>query len=96
MQDAAFNRWTHPSVILVATDLSDLDRLMPFAIGQAAQTGARLILLHVIAATEAAAADLSGMPYYDPAAVAESAGRILEVSYPLHSGECSIWGWLGR
>jgi len=78
MQDAALNRWTHPSVILVATDLSDLDRLMPYAMNQASPTGARLILLHVVAATEALSADLAGMPYYDPGAIAESAGRILE------------------
>lgn len=78
MQDATLNRWTHPSVILVATDLSDLDRLMPYAMNQASLTGARLILLHVVAATEALSADIAGMPYYDPGAVEESAGRILE------------------
>jgi nucleotide-binding universal stress UspA family protein len=80
MQDGIRSRWTHPSVILVATDLSDLDRLMPFAMEQALETGARLILLHVIAANEALAADLAGMPYYDPAGVLESAGNILEYS----------------
>lgn len=80
MQDADTNRWAHPSVILVATDLSDLDRLMPLAMDQALQTGARLILFHVIASGEALAADLAGMPYYDPVGVLESAGRILEYS----------------
>jgi len=92
MQSAGSNRWTNPSVILVATDLSDLDRLMPFAMGQAACTGARLILLHVIAPTEALAADLAGMPYYDPAGVLESAGRVLEYSCASarkHGIECS-------
>ena len=49
MTDSGVDRWTHPAVILVATDLSDLDRLMPFALDQARQTGARLILLHAIA-----------------------------------------------
>src|ERR1700731_477756 len=78
MQDATLNRWTHPSVILVATDLSDLDRLMPFAMSQAGQTGARLILMHVVAAAEGLTADLAGMPYYDPGSVEESASRILE------------------
>ena len=33
MQDAGTNRWAHPSVILVATDLSDLDRLMQPGLG---------------------------------------------------------------
>ncbi|KAA6457889.1 hypothetical protein DYQ86_21220 [Acidobacteria bacterium AB60] len=63
MQEQAKSRWTHPSLILVATDLSDLDRLMPFAEIQAAQAGARLLLLHAIAATEAMLTDVSGMPY---------------------------------
>ena len=78
MQDAAIRRWTHPTVILVATDLSDLDRLMPFAVAEAAQSGARLILLHVVGGTEAAGADLAGMPYYDPSGILDSAGRVLE------------------
>lgn len=51
---------------------------MPFAMQQAARTGARLILLHVIDAAEALTADLTGMPYYDPGSVEESASGILE------------------
>lgn len=78
MQDVDLKSWTHPNVILVATDLSDLDRLMPFAIDEAHRTGARLILLHAIAATEALTADISGMPYYDPASVLDEASRILD------------------
>jgi nucleotide-binding universal stress UspA family protein len=74
------NRWADPAVILVATDLSDLDRLMPFAVGEAEQTGARIILLHVIAGAEALTADATGMPYYDPAGAFEIAAKILESS----------------
>jgi len=48
MADSPRNRWTDPSVILVATDLNDLSRLMPFAIEQAKESKARLILLHVL------------------------------------------------
>jgi nucleotide-binding universal stress UspA family protein len=68
----------NPSLILVATDLSDLDRLMPFALEQAAETGARLILLHVLATGGAMAADAVGMPYYDPASALEFASKTLE------------------
>jgi nucleotide-binding universal stress UspA family protein len=92
MQDVGMNRWTHPEVILLATDLSDLDRLMPFGMQQALQTGAGLILLHVIAPTEALSADLAGMPYYDSAGVLESAGKILEFcceSARKHGVSCS-------
>ena len=70
--------WTRPGVILVATDLSELDRLIPFALQQAAETGARLILLHVLAAGEGIAVDAIGMPYYDPAGALDQARKTLE------------------
>jgi nucleotide-binding universal stress UspA family protein len=63
---------------LVATDLSDLDRLMPFAFEQASEAGARLILLHVLASAAVMSTDAAGMPYYDPAGVLEFAARALE------------------
>jgi nucleotide-binding universal stress UspA family protein len=72
------DRWTHPAAILVATDLSDLDRLMPFAFAQARETGARLILLHVLASSAAMPMDVVGMPYYDPAGALEFAAKALE------------------
>jgi nucleotide-binding universal stress UspA family protein len=78
MPDFVTSDWSHPAVILVATDLSDTDRLMPFAIELAATTGARLILLHVLAASEAMAVDAVGMPYYDPAGATEFARNTLE------------------
>jgi nucleotide-binding universal stress UspA family protein len=72
------DRLTHPAVLLVATDLSDLDRLMPFALEQAAQTGARLLLLHVLTDAASLAADASGMPYYDPAGAFDFATKSLD------------------
>jgi nucleotide-binding universal stress UspA family protein len=69
--------FTHPAVILVATDLSDLDRLVPHALEQATQTGARLILLHVVATAAAMSMDPVGLPYYDPSAALESAEKEL-------------------
>jgi len=75
---SANDRWTRPAVILVATDLSDLDRLMPFALEQAAETGARLILLHVLSAGAAMSVDAAGLPCYDPAGALEYAGKALE------------------
>jgi nucleotide-binding universal stress UspA family protein len=77
MMDSGSIRWTQPAVILVATDLSDLDRLMPFAVEQASQTGARLILLHVIAGSAAMSVDAVGLPYYDPSGALEFAERLL-------------------
>jgi len=63
---------------LVATDLSDLDRLMPFALEQAAEAGARLILLHVLATGAVVATGAIGMPSYDPAGAHEFATNTLE------------------
>jgi nucleotide-binding universal stress UspA family protein len=78
MPESATDRWTHPAVILVATDLSDLDRLMPFALKMAAETGARLILLNVLPAGAAMTVDAAGMPYYDPAGAADFAAKALD------------------
>jgi nucleotide-binding universal stress UspA family protein len=69
---------THSDLILVATDLSDTERLMPFAVQQAERTGARLLLLHVLATSESMAVDAVGMPYYDPAGAVETAGNMLQ------------------
>lgn len=78
MPDQVTERWTHPTVILVATDLSDTERLMPFAAQQAESTGAHLLLLHVLATSESMAVDAVGMPYYDPAGAVETAGKMLQ------------------
>jgi nucleotide-binding universal stress UspA family protein len=67
MRDTETRHWTHPATILVATDLSDLSHLMPFAFEQAKENGARLILLHVVVPSAAVSADATGMPYYDTA-----------------------------
>ena len=78
MAEMAPNRWTHPAVILVATDLSDAGRLMEFALGQAEETGARLILLHVLPLGGNLAVDAVGLPYYDPAGALEFAAKELQ------------------
>src|SRR5579863_5038928 len=79
MRDSDMGRWTHPATILVATDLSDLDHLMPFALEQAGETGARLILFHVLTASVAViSADASGMPYYNTTTALETAEQMLQ------------------
>ncbi len=65
MAEAGNNRLTHPAAILVATNLSDLHRLMPFAIEMARETGARLQLLHILPMSAEFGADANGIPYYD-------------------------------
>lgn len=77
MTGSGMDRWTHPAVILVATDLDDLGRLMPFALREASETGGRLILLHVLPIGIGMAVDPTAMPYYDPAGALEFAARTL-------------------
>jgi nucleotide-binding universal stress UspA family protein len=92
MADPCSGKWIHPAVILVATDLSDLDRLMPFALDQAAQSGARLVLLHAVANTDTMSVDAVGLPYYDPSGALDVAEKALEPWCAIaqnHSVECS-------
>jgi nucleotide-binding universal stress UspA family protein len=77
MRDSDIHRWTHPETILVATDLSDLDHLMPFALEEAGHSGARIILLHAVSTTSAFTADASGMPYYDTGGASEIAEQMM-------------------
>jgi nucleotide-binding universal stress UspA family protein len=65
MDEATNARLINPAVILVATDLSDLHRVMPFAFQMAEKTGARLELLHILQFAGAFTTDAAGMPYYN-------------------------------
>lgn len=78
MSDAGLNRWANPNVILVATDLTDLDRLVPFALEQAQHANARVILLHVVSVATGLAADATAVPCYDPAGTIDFAFRTLD------------------
>ena len=71
------HRWSQPQVILVATDLHDLGRLMPFALDEARQSGARLVLLHVLSSASAMSTDAAGRPYFDPSGVLEAADKAI-------------------
>ena len=77
MANSPGNRWSSPGIILVATDLNDLGRLMPFAIEQAREAGARLILLHVLPTVSAISTDAAGLPYYERVGALEFADKTL-------------------
>lgn len=51
---------------------------MPFAFDMAGNTGARLILFHVLSSVAAITADANGMPYYDTSAAIEIAEHTLQ------------------
>lgn len=77
--DASSNtQLTHPKMILVATNLSDLHRLMPFALQMASDTGARLQLLHVLPMPIETATTAAWMPYYDRKGAFSAANNMLE------------------
>jgi len=72
------DRRVNPAVLLVATNLKDLDRLMLFAFEQAAATGARLLLLHVVSAGGLLSEGPDGVFELDRAGVLERAASTLE------------------
>jgi nucleotide-binding universal stress UspA family protein len=76
--EIGIDTWTHPGAILVATNLNDLDRLMPFAFEMAGECGARLILFHVLPSGASLTVDVAGMPYYDRSGAFEYAEKVLE------------------
>ena len=78
MAEQGEDRRVRPETILLATDLDDLERLMPFALRMAGETGARLLLLHVLSFAAEYAVDAAGMPYYDPESVFLSVNDTLE------------------
>jgi nucleotide-binding universal stress UspA family protein len=78
MPESGIESGARSPVILVATDLNDLDRLMPFALREATESATRMILLHVLPAAGGMAIDPIGMPYYDPTSAIESASVALE------------------
>ncbi|HTV82523.1 MAG TPA: universal stress protein [Acidobacteriaceae bacterium] len=67
-----------PDKILVATDLDDIDYLMPHAAAQARACGATLALAHVVPPGEAVPLDASAIPYLDVSALREEAKQMLE------------------
>jgi nucleotide-binding universal stress UspA family protein len=78
MEASDNTRLTHPKAILVATNLSDLSRLMPFALQMACESGARLQLLHALPISAEFVADATGMPYYNRQEAISEAENMLE------------------
>jgi nucleotide-binding universal stress UspA family protein len=67
-----------PDKILVATDLADIDYLLPHAIAQARACGGALTLVHVIPPGEAMPLDASAIPWLDVADMKREAAEILD------------------
>lgn len=70
--------WSKPSTILFASEVPANDRAFNFALAQARESGADLILFHVYDTLVVAASETSGIRYYDYAAAARAEIRHLE------------------
>lgn len=80
-ESALVNRaFVVPDKIVVATDLADLDYLIPHAVAQARACGAALTLVHAIPPGEAIPLDASAIPYMDAAAMQSEAEETLHAA----------------
>lgn len=67
-----------PGKIVVATDLTDTDYLLPHAVAQAKASKASLILVHAVLPHEAIPMEAGAIPYYDPLRMDRDARLLLE------------------
>ncbi|HEX4008284.1 MAG TPA: universal stress protein [Acidobacteriaceae bacterium] len=67
-----------PGKIVVSTDLTDTEYLLPHAIAQAKASGASLILVHAVLPHESVPMESGAIPYYDPLRLDRDARLMLE------------------
>jgi nucleotide-binding universal stress UspA family protein len=67
-----------PGKIVVATDLTDTEYLLPHAIAQAKASGASLILVHSVLPHESMPVETGAIPYYDPLRMDRDARLLLD------------------
>jgi nucleotide-binding universal stress UspA family protein len=77
-QNDSANSFAAPAKIVLSTDLTDTDYLLPHAIAQAKACGASLILVHAVLPHESVPMESGAIPYYDPLRVDRDARLILE------------------
>jgi nucleotide-binding universal stress UspA family protein len=70
--------WSKPSTILFASEIPANAKAFAFALAQAAEFGANLILFHAYDTLVVAASETSGIHYYDYAAAARTETKQLE------------------
>jgi len=69
--------WSKPSTILFASEIPANEKAFAFALAQAVEFGAQLILFHAYDTLVVAASEASGIRYYDYAAAAQVEGENL-------------------
>ena len=70
--------WSKPSTILFASEIPANEKAFHFALAQASEFGADLILFHAYDTLVVAASETSGIRYYDYAAAARTEMQALE------------------
>jgi nucleotide-binding universal stress UspA family protein len=70
--------WSKPSTILLASEIPSNEKAFAFALAQASEFGANLILFHAYDTLVVAASETSGIRYYDYAAAARTEMQHLE------------------
>jgi hypothetical protein len=70
--------WSKPSTILFATEIPANEKAFAFALAQAAEFGAGLILFHAYDTLVATSSETSGIHYYDYAAAARIEAKTLD------------------
>lgn len=77
-QNPAATSFAAPGRIVVSTDLTDTDYLLPHAMAQAKASGASLILVHAVLPHESVPMEAGAIPYYDPLRLDRDARLILD------------------
>ncbi len=67
-----------PGKIVVATDLTDTEYLLPHAISQAKASGASLVIVHAVLPHESMPVETGAIPYYDPLRMDRDARLLLD------------------
>jgi nucleotide-binding universal stress UspA family protein len=70
--------FTAPGKIVVATDLTDTEYLLPHAIAQAKASNASLVLVHAVLPHESMPVETGAVPYYDPLRMDRDARLMLD------------------
>lgn len=78
MASALKSEWSKPRTILFATEIPANEKAFAFALAQACEFGADLIVFHAYDTLVVAASETSGIRYYDYAAAARSEMKHLE------------------
>jgi nucleotide-binding universal stress UspA family protein len=77
-KDPVASTFSAPGKIVVATDLTDAEYLLPHAIAQAKASGASLILTHAVLPHESMPVETGAIPYYDPLRMDRDARLMLD------------------